>query len=116
MLPIYPMNWSGMLAWQIKPVRDICRATSRWTCQQITTALVAANVDLVAVENPFTDNAEALIIERLPFSYPIGSAQDIESLFGREFVLHSVSYRKRETGWPFRDNPATALTIDRPIS
>jgi hypothetical protein len=88
MLPVYAMRGRGRLAHNIKPVCDIGGTTRCWTCQQKTAALIATNVDLPPAEYLLTDNTNALVIERLPFPQLVRCAKNIETLFGREAVLH----------------------------
>ena len=69
-------------------MRHIRGTTACRTREQIATALIAFDIDLVAAKDLFADDTNALIIERLPFSQPIGRTQNIQSLLGSEVLLH----------------------------
>lgn len=92
MLSINPRCASGLGAAPMKPVRDIRGTTACRTREQVATALVPFDIDLVAAENLFAHNTNALVVERLPFSQPIGRTQNIQSLLGREVLLHFTCF------------------------
>jgi hypothetical protein len=88
MLPVYRGTAIAVVTCRIEPVRCIRWATACGTREQIAPPLIAFDIDLVAAKDLFADDTNALIIERLPFSQPIGCAQNIQSLFGSEVPLH----------------------------
>jgi len=81
-----------MGAGRIKPVRNIRGTTACRTREQVATALIAFDLDLVAAEDPFAHDTNAFLIERLPFSQPIGRTQNIQSLLGSEVLLHFTCF------------------------
>ena len=99
-----------MVPCRIKPVRDIRGTTACRTREQIATALIAFDIDLVAVEDLFAHDTNALVIERLPFSQPIGRTQNIQSLLGvRLFCISPVLSNKQEP--PRSGNSSESLPI-----
>ena len=70
-------------------MRCIRWATACGTREQIATTLIAFDIDLVAAKDLFADDTNALIIERMPFSQPIGSAQNIQAFFEVRFLCIS---------------------------
>ena len=72
----------------IKPVGRQRGTTLRWTTHQNGAGRVVDNLDLTAGNSPLTQNADALIIKRLPFSARIGCLQEDEFFFGQEVRVH----------------------------
>jgi hypothetical protein len=83
-------NAGGCLrrATNVKPMRDERRASFCWTSQQVPAASVARNFDLTATKYSLAHNANALVIERIPFPQPIGLAQNLKAFFRRKMSAH----------------------------
>ena len=61
----------------VKPMRGKRWAAFGRAIQQITTALIANDVDLPSVKYALAYHANAFVIERVPFSQPIGFTQNV---------------------------------------
>ena len=74
-----------------------------WTVQLILAIACAADFHLAAAKSSFADNANTLVIERLPVSESIFGAQDREALIEFEMGGHNAKavcslHRKRTIG------------------
>ena len=68
----------------IKPVGGQRGTALRGTTHQNGAGCVADNLDLAAGNSPMAQNADPLIIERMPFPARIGCLEEAEFFFGQE--------------------------------
>jgi hypothetical protein len=73
----------------IKPMRHERRASISGTLQSVTSTLIALNFNLAAREDTFAHDADAFVIQRIPFPDGIGAAENVETFFGLEMFMHS---------------------------
>lgn len=73
----------------MKPVRHERRASFGRTFQPVASPFVAMNFNLAASEDAFANDADAFVIQRMPFPNAISAAEDVETFFGVEMFLHS---------------------------
>ena len=69
----------------------LCIAAFSWTVQLILTIAYAANFHLAAVKFSFADDAKTLVVERVPVSESIFSAQDREAIVEFKMCDHNQS-------------------------
>jgi hypothetical protein len=72
----------------IKPVRHKRRTSFRRTLQFVAPAVVTMDFNLAASEDTFANHADASVIQRIPFPNAISAAEDIETFFQVEMLLH----------------------------
>ena len=66
----------------------LCRAARCRTMQLKEAAWVALHLDLATGEDTVTDRTNALIVERIPFPFPVHPAQNIQTFLRRESLGH----------------------------
>ena len=64
------------------------RASFRRALELVAPALVAMNFNLAASEDALAHNAGTFVIQRIPFPNAISAAEDVETFFGVEMLLH----------------------------
>ena len=54
------------------------------------------NFNLAASEDAFANDADAFVIQRIPFPNAIGAAEDVETFFGVEMFVHFFMRSNRQ--------------------
>ena len=57
--------------------------------QTILASRFAFDLDLASDENAIADCADAFVVERIPFPFPVHPAQDVEAFLGQELSGHA---------------------------
>ncbi len=67
---------------------EIGWAAGARTLENVASAPVADDFDLPPGEDPLANQADALVVERMPFALPVSHAQEFEALVERNEAIH----------------------------